>query len=354
MGARLPVFGAKRGPGCKGRWLNVGPLAWICQDAVTLSHEPPLDAGDRSGRFTKHGLPYQYFFIGKDGSWAYPSLRDADEAAPERQLEPGFAVAVVGEKTKGIERYGLTSHDLWVPMRDLRGPVRPFLFQGEVVREGQLDFAWVVVDDAPVFAKPNLASRRKESRPRFELVSILEELSVRGESFVRVGEGAFMRARHLRKPTLAMPPEEVKPDERWIDIDLASQTLVAYEGETPIFATLVSTGRGAQGTEQATPKGVHRIWVKLRSTNMSNLSDDEAERYYAIEDVPHVQFFSRGVGLHAAFWHRSFGNIRSQGCVNLAPLDAERLFEMTSPRLPSGWHATLPTQVEEGTVVRVR
>ena len=35
-GATLPLFGAKRGPGCGGRWLLVGPLAWICSDMASL------------------------------------------------------------------------------------------------------------------------------------------------------------------------------------------------------------------------------------------------------------------------------------------------------------------------------
>src|SRR5690606_26136503 len=109
---------------------------------------------------------------------------------------------------------------------------------------------------------------------------------------VRIDEQSWLRARDLRQPTSAPPPDEILPGERWIDIELATQTLVLYEGDRPIFATLVSTGRGAQGTERATPKGVHRIWVKLRTTNMSNLSDEDATRLYAIEDVPYVQFFS--------------------------------------------------------------
>lgn len=354
LGARLPVFGAKPGPGCNGKWLNVGKLAWICQDVVTLTPEPPLDPADRSGLTTPTGLPYQYFFVGKEGSWAYASLREADEGVPERQLEPGFAIAVVEQQKKGNDRYARTSHGLWVPMRDLSGPVRPFAFQGESVQNGQLDFGWILEDKAPIFDKPAASSRKKETRARYDRVAILEERPVGKETWLRIGEDEWVRARSLRRPTLAAPPEEVQPNERWIDVELASQTLVAYEGTTPVFATLVSTGRGGQGTPQATPKGVHRIWVKLRSTDMSNLADTEAEHLYAIEDVPFVQFFSKGVGLHAAFWHRSFGQVRSQGCVNLAPLDAQMLFEFTGPHLPAGWHAVLPTAEERGTVVRVR
>jgi lipoprotein-anchoring transpeptidase ErfK/SrfK len=146
----------------------------------------------------------------------------------------------------------------------------------------------------------------------------------------------------------------VDAGERWIDVDLATQTLVAYEGRTPVFATVVSTGRGRHGSATATPVGTHRIWVKLLSSDMDNLEDDAASRYYRIEDVPWVQYFSKGVGLHGAFWHRSFGRVRSHGCVNLAPLDAERLFYWTGPHLPAGWSAVHPAPHDLGTIVRVR
>ena len=121
-----------------------------------------------------------------------------------------------------------------------------------------------------------------------------------------------------------------------------------------MFATLVSTGKGRGKSIQATPKGAHRIWVKLVSTDMDNLEDEEASRYYAMQAVPWVMFFDKGYGLHGTFWHRSFGNVRSHGCVNLTPRDAQWLFHWTSPRLPAGWTAALPTDYEPGTLVRVR
>ena len=40
-GAVLPVFGARRGPGCQGEFLMVGPLAWICSEGVETSARPP-------------------------------------------------------------------------------------------------------------------------------------------------------------------------------------------------------------------------------------------------------------------------------------------------------------------------
>jgi hypothetical protein len=40
--------------------------------------------------------------------------------------------------------------------------------------------------------------------------------------------------------------------------------------------------------------------------------------------------------------------------VNLAPLDAQRLFSWTGPHIPAGWTAAFPTAHERGTVIRVR
>jgi lipoprotein-anchoring transpeptidase ErfK/SrfK len=146
----------------------------------------------------------------------------------------------------------------------------------------------------------------------------------------------------------------VSTGERWIDVQLDSQTLVAYEGALPVFTTLVSTGKGREGSVTATPRGTFRIWAKLFTSNMDNLEDEGARRYYRMEDVPWVQYFSKGVGLHGAFWHRSFGHVRSHGCVNLAPIDAEWLFWWTAPRMPAGWTAVLPSNHDAGMVVRVR
>jgi len=75
---------------------------------------------------------------------------------------------------------------------------------------------------------------------------------------------------------------------------------------------------------------------------------------FSIEDVPYVQFFDRGVALHGAFWHSSFGKPKSHGCVNLSPLDARALFEFTAPHLPRGWSAVLPSSTEKGTLIRIR
>ena len=365
----LPIFAVRPGAGCRGSFLEVGPSAWVCDDAVALADTPAIDASRRVLAENADGLPFRYFFVGPDGSAAYSRLESAEVDTPIMQLEPGFAVAITAERTLDGARYGRTNHNLWVPMRDL-GPARSFAFQGETLASDatsiststststsiSIPIGWVVNDRARVFSKPSALAITAATKARFELVPVLEQVESNRRVFYRIGDAAWIAAKDVRHPDIAEPPPEVDKDagERWIDVSLETQTLVAYEGKRPVFATIVSTGKGREGTPQATPKGTHRIWIKLLTSDMDNLEDENAARYFRIENVPWVQYFSKGVGLHGAFWHRSFGQVRSHGCVNLAPLDAQRLFWWTGPHVPAGWTAVFPTKPEPGTVVRVR
>lgn len=356
MGARLPIYGARNGPGCKERFYHVGPSAWVCGDRVELSGNASIDASKQTWAHSFDGLPFRYHFVGPDGSFGYKKMLEADIGAPDFQMDPGFAVAVTEEQAIDGHAYGLTNNGLWVPMRDLT-PVRTTSFKGSPVpaNADPIPFAWVYAHETRVYRTASHAVPTTTKKKRFDRVPFLEE-SKGFSKMVRIGENAWVDAKDLRHPTIAEPPDEIDADggERWVDVELATQTVVAYEGRVPVFATIVSTGKGRQGTANETPKGVHRVWVKLLSSDMDNLEDEHANRYWRMEDVPYVQYFSKGVGLHGAFWHRSFGRVRSHGCVNLAPLDAERLFWWTGPRLPAGWTAILPTDQQPGAVVRVR
>lgn len=349
-GARLPVFELRRGGGCSARWFAVGPLAWICEEGAEASSAaaPPEQAHGRS----IDGLPHEYYFVGRDGSFGYGDLLVAEEGVPETQFLPGFGVAVTRQGQKpGGERYGLTSHGFWVPLRDLRR-VNPPGFRGATVDDA-LQVAWVNVDKAQLRKAPG-GPPRGETLPRQTRLTPLESAELGGKRWLRVGEQAWLAASDVTAPTRAPRPEEIRPGEHWFDVELASQTLTAYVGDRPVFSTLVSTGRGPQGSALATPKGKRRIWVKLAESDMDNLENLDAAQSYAIQAVPWVMYFDRGYGLHGTFWHHAFGRVQSHGCVNLSPADAERLFEWASPRLPSGWTAALPTVYEQGSLVQIR
>jgi hypothetical protein len=143
----------------------------------------------------------------------------------------------------------------------------------------------------------------------------------------------------------AIPPqiEEVKEGRRtWVDVSVLGGWLVAYEYDKPVYATLVSPGRGGvpkgdiDPLETAsTPVGRFRITGKfLTATMISNASKDIIH-----DEVMFTQNFTGPYALHGAYWHDEWGEKKSGGCVNLAPVDARRLFAWSEPELPAGWHS---------------
>jgi LysM repeat protein len=115
-------------------------------------------------------------------------------------------------------------------------------------------------------------------------------------------------------PAPVTPP--VVGGQRWIDIDLGSQTLTAYDGNTPVFNTLVSTGLAFP-----TPVGTYHILYKLRAQRMTGPG-------YDLPNVPWVMYFTnRGHAIHGAYWHNNFGSPMSHGCVNMRVSEAQWLYD---------------------------
>ena len=133
-----------------------------------------------------------------------------------------------------------------------------------------------------------------------------------------------------------------------------SQTLVLWEGDEPVYVTLVSTGKDGLGdpkTTLSTPQGTFRIFEKHVTTTMDS---DVADHEFELRDVPWVMYFKGGYALHGAYWHDDFGHVRSHGCVNLAPIDARFVFLWSSPEVPEHWHAAYRSDaLGEGTILSI-
>jgi hypothetical protein len=155
--------------------------------------------------------------------------------------------------------------------------------------------------------------------------------------------GVWLPAANLRIARWREDPAGfAREGRKWIDVSIKRQLLVAYEGERPVFATLVSTGRGEMGDPvktHATVRGTFMIHAKHVSGTMDG--DDATAEPFDLHDVPYVQYFHEGYALHGAYWHDDFGKVRSHGCINLAPADAAWLFEWTDPEVPAAWHGAV-------------
>jgi L,D-transpeptidase-like protein len=185
---------------------------------------------------------------------------------------------------------------------------------------------------------------------RFSAVGLTgEKARVGGIEYWETDEGWWLRSIDGTKTEPGPPPDKLGEHDKWIDVNLKRQTLVAFEGTTPVFATIFSSGRN----EHETTPGSFRIREKHIAATMDGDAELAADGPYSIEDVPYIQYFNGSYALHGAFWHAAFGSVKSHGCVNLAPWDAKALFGWTDPQLPEGWHAAFATKENPGTRVVV-
>ncbi len=149
----------------------------------------------------------------------------------------------------------------------------------------------------------------------------------------------FVPAHHVR----LFPEEELAPispgvpfEEKRIEVDIARQTLTAYERGEPVLHTRISSGIKSNSTTNGipteTPLGEFNISVKMPSKHMGEgrLTDNLED--YELVGVPWTAFFDpRGYAIHGTFWHNNFGVTMSRGCVNLKNADAQWLFRWMTP-----------------------
>ena len=123
-------------------------------------------------------------------------------------------------------------------------------------------------------------------------------------------------------PPITVPTQEPTPPigqfgPKWVDVNLTTQNMIAFEGQTPVFSSKISSGI----PRHPTVLGIYRIYAKYKATKMEG-GQGTAEYYY-LPNVPYTMYFYSGYALHGAYWHNNFGQPMSHGCVNL-PVDASK------------------------------
>lgn len=275
-----------------------------------------------------------------------------------RTLMPGFILTLDRTLRIGERRYWRTHSNGFVPAARVGRRASSTDFQG-VELDGatwSLPVAFHVGRGASFYEK-DPRGRMRTARGRrmgyHARVRVVGRETVEGDEYLAVEGERYLRPRDVVLIEARARPPEVQPNDFWIDVDLTNQSLVAYEGDRPVYATLVSSGReGPEGENFRTPTGTWRIEAKHLTTTMDG--DSASDGPYSIDDVPYVMYFFRSYALHGAFWHDRFGHTKSHGCVNLAPLDARFIFRWSPPHVPDGWHGAFSTAESPGAWVVVR
>ncbi len=113
---------------------------------------------------------------------------------------------------------------------------------------------------------------------------------------------------------------------KWIDVNLKTQHLVAYEGDAVAQQFDITSGTA----KNPTPAGVFQLFAKVKSERMRG--DIGLPTQYDIKNVPWTMYFAGGgYAIHGAPWRNVYGpgtdQDGSHGCVNSPVSQADVLYQ---------------------------
>lgn len=366
-----------KGQGCAKPWVEIVPRGWVCGENFKPTKLPPfgrevpmLARGEivpgTYGKLVGQNLStYALQQAAKPKQAKERPVTSPREVAPAKEprmvedkpVVGSLTVRQYGEVTVGGKPYWkISQRGNEYVLKSAVKPLTPSQYAGTRLGDDTgwtlpIGFVWPRSGGQRAWThhKPNAyVNRQLAARTPVPILEVHEDKDGKPLAY-RIGPSEWMAAADLRVFQPTAPPPLLRPNERWIDVDLDTQILVAFEGEIAVYATMFSSGAKNTPTET----GLYRVWLKEAESDMKNL---RAEDPYSVATVPWAQFFypEEDLALHTAYWHDGFGKPRSRGCVNLAPRDARWLYFWSDPQVPAGWTMTTGVVEAPGSVVRVR
>lgn len=351
IGTRVEVHPPIAADDCTHGWRAVEPRGYVCAE-LSPTDKPP--STEMFPRVSKRALvPGVYGKIRAEGAKIFDDVVAA-RTGLGRTPDAALTVRRLGTVSAGGRTYWRTRHGL-VDTSSIR-KLDQSRFGGIDLTDElatPIAFARFRGDDGMIALRASASENaamvgRMKARAHARVLELSDDgrwarLDIAGH------EGGVWAARdEIRIASRTDAPAGIASDERWLDIDLEQQTLVAYVGKRAVFATLVSTGRVGHDT----PTGIFRIERKVAERTMSSRPGDDEP--YSVDRVPWTAYFVGSFALHTAYWHGSFGEKKSHGCVNLAPRDARRLYGWTAPGVGPGYVEIHGSAAQPGAVIQIR
>jgi lipoprotein-anchoring transpeptidase ErfK/SrfK len=306
--------------------LPLGPSEYLTELAhlgMTLPirslDEGPADPGLRE-------LPYLYYKVDPTtGTGFYPSLDAAqDKSGAERIIPPGTIIYVVYSSRNDTKRgtYFQLPSGSWMPGDGSTVSLPQYQPGVEFHSTPPNAFGWILEPETPVRSQPNFLPDNQPVRmlPLYDVVQVFSKQNVEGNEWILIGPGAWVEGRQIAAVSPNTTPPDGVTNGRWIDVDLAQQTLAVYDNQQLVFATVMASGLEPTWTRP----GLFQIYQKKELETMSG--DQGTSEYYYLEDVPWTMYFDKARALHGAYWRARLGYAQSHGCVNLTIGDAHWLF----------------------------
>ncbi len=291
------------------------PLSEISSDCMSVmeAYPTPSVVPVEQDKFTLSN--YSFWKVLREGA----PIHDAPGGNVVRTFGKGFNFVQVVD-WESVEGWVQIADGGWMLASDVQYVPASF-YRGVKILDGLKNrFAWSL-GTLYTSAYPGGPQDKENGRLlfRYDMVNLFAEAyDEDGWRWYMVGPNQWVEQRLVGKPVIAPRPEGVEG--RWVAVDLYEQVLVAYENDTPVYATLISTGLPGSDT----PEGVYRVWAALERDRMSGAMGD---RLWDLQSVPWVMYFNDSISLHGTYWHDNFGYRRSRGCVNLSISDARYVFD---------------------------
>lgn len=297
--------------------LPLGPSAYLTDLArLGMTFPPrPLPASKPDPSLTQ--LPYLYFHL--DDTYVPVYSAPGETGSGAQQFMPGFVYVSYIDRVEQGGVYYMLQNGGWIPGKGARvGEISAF--QGLTFSHTPRNsFGWAF-EQIPVLSSPGYGSAPtgKQISP-FEVVQIFATQSVDNADWNLIGPGEWVEARKVAQVVINTTPPEGVTNGRWIDVNLAEQSLAVYDNYQLVFATVIASGLEPFWTRP----GLFQIQQKKETETMRN--NDPSDFYY-LDNVPWTMYFDGARALHGAYWRTRFGYPQSHGCVNLSVGDAHWLF----------------------------
>jgi len=295
----------------------------------------PTPAAADEGSFYRHPdpglgvIPYQYYRVDPTtGTQFYSTIPEARERSnPIEVIDPGSLIFVTYSERHDTEKgtfFSLPGGQIMPGDGSTVSINAPF--PGiEITQVMERSFGFVFLP-AEVFEFPAEVWFNKpieQISPTgtiFPIVDIFETMNIEGVLWHRIGDSKWINGARVAVVT----PKKFAPygvnNNRWIDVDLAEQSLAVYEDNRLVYATVVATGAEPLYTQP----GLFQIYKRVESEKMTG--GRGTSEFYYLDSVPWTMYFDKARALHGAYWRAFLGVPQSHGCVNMYPGDAHWIY----------------------------
>jgi hypothetical protein len=325
-------------------------------DARGVPTGPPVLLPGGEGIVEGKRTPAAFFKFSADA--APPAFAPAGESVKVGGLRKGSGVALVGslplDAGSGARRFGVTSDGKLVPLDRVK-PQLGSTWHGMDLEKIGLPVAFVHKAGVHAFSfVKGKATKNEDELERKSAIALTGKFrTVDGVRYEETRDGAFVRAQDLVMLIKRHKfPEFAKGQQKWLDVSVANQTLTAYEGTRPVYATLISTGRD-QLKDPAVSASTARGTFKVLEKHVTRALDPrEVQGAFDVADAPWVMEFEPGHALTGMYWGDGVGEAQTFHAVAMTPIDARRVWGWADPQLPDGWHSVAGG--DDSTIVFVR